>query len=215
MHLPGRLSSSTLGDLLGGLHRESITGIIELCEIGGPGRRGVPGRVHRLHLRGGVVVAIDTALSARPFDEVLATSGLDATEAVRAELRERMEALFSIEDARVAFHTARPVPTAMRVRPLGPSDFLHGRPRSRDRGRARASEPPRSQQRPVTEDPSERARRLLGIPKDAGVGEVRRAFRRLAGAMHPDRLGPAAAEERERHAARFVELAAAYHLLVA
>jgi curved DNA-binding protein CbpA len=44
---------------------------------------------------------------------------------------------------------------------------------------------------------------------------VRRAFRRLASALHPDRLASAALEERQRQAARFAELSAAYHLLVA
>jgi hypothetical protein len=33
MHLPGRLSSSTLGDLLGSLHRERISGVVELREL--------------------------------------------------------------------------------------------------------------------------------------------------------------------------------------
>jgi hypothetical protein len=197
MHLPGRLSSSPLGGLLGSLHRERITGTIELHEIGGPFGRGVAGRIHRVHLRGGLVVAVDTALPA----------------AAGAELRERMEALYSsLHDATITFRTARPLPSTALAAPLGPAEFLHGRPRARDRRRSRHDDPPPSA---PADDPVEHARRLLGIPRGAALGEVRRAFRRLAGMLHPDRLASAAREERERQAVRFAELSAAYHLLVA
>lgn len=252
MHLPRRLSTSTLGDLLGSLHREGITGLIELGEIRGPDGRSVPGRVHRIHLRGGLVVGVDTGLPVPPLGEILRregllpgeavrllmsrieagdrraageilhSAGLASAEAIRAalrtQLRERVDALFGIEDATVGFHTARPLRHALRVAPLGPGEFLHGRPRGRDRGRAQPDEVPSSQARPVaaaSEDPCERARRLLGIPRGAGLGEVRRAFRKVAGAVHPDRLASAALEEQQRQAARFAELSAAYHLLVA
>ena len=250
MHLPGRLSTSTLGDLLGSLHRESITGVIELREIVGRGGRGVPGRLHRVHLRGGLVVAVDTAFRVPPLGEILCreglapgeavrllmtrieagdrraageilqSSGLASAAAVRAGLRtqlcERVEALFGLEDATIGFRTARPLPHALQVTPLGPRDFLHGRPRVRTQSRPERDEPPPSRVRPVVvEDPCERARRLLGIPRGAGLGEVRRAFRKIAGSVHPDRLASAALEEQRRQAARFAELSAAYHLLVA
>jgi len=103
---------------------------------------------------------------------------------------------------------------AVRAAPLGPAEFLHGRPRARDKGRAPRNPPPAAAA-PITEDPSDRARRLLGIPRGAGLGEVRRAFRRMASALHPDRLGAAALEEQQRQSARFAELSAAYHVLVA
>jgi hypothetical protein len=206
MHLPGRLSSSTLGDLLGALYRGRITGTIELSELAGPRKKGVPGRLHRLHLRGGLVVAIDTALPTMPLGSTSA-------------LREQIEAIFSIEDATVAFRTARTLSATCGASPLGPADFLHGRPRLRDRAARGASGfgdgVPRSPMRPAMDDPKERARRLLGVGRGAGIGDVRRAFRRMAGALHPDRLGPAAAEVHAQRAARFAELSAAYHLLVA
>jgi hypothetical protein len=252
MHLPRRLSSSTstLGDLLGALHRENVTGVIELGEIRGLGGLHVPGRIHRIHLRGGLVIGVDTGLPVPPLGEILRregllpgeavrllvsrieagdrraageilqSSGLASAEAIRTalrtQLRERVDALFCIEDATVGFHTARPLPHALRVAPLQPGEFLHGRPRGRDRGRV--DEAPRSETRPAitaSEDPCERARRLLGIPRGAGLGEVRRAFRKVAGRVHPDRLTSAALEEQQRQAARFAELSAAYHLLVA
>jgi curved DNA-binding protein CbpA len=53
---------------------------------------------------------------------------------------------------------------------------------------------------------------LLGVSRGAGLADVRRAFRRLASALHPDRAPPG---DEERLAARFAELSAAYHLLVA
>jgi hypothetical protein len=204
MQLPGRLSASTLGDLLGALHREGVTGLLELSEVRGPRGAGVPGRLHHIHLRGGLVVAVDTALP-----------GLG--------LRGRLDAVFSIEEATVAFRTARPI--AKVERPLTPREFLHGRPRARDRGKSMGSgprvreheetPPPRSGVRPVADDPRTRALNLLGLPPSAGDGDVRRAFRKLASALHPDKLGAAPPEERRRMAARFAELSAAYHLLVA
>jgi hypothetical protein len=189
MHLPGRLSSSTLGDLLGSLHRAKVTGTVELAEIATFGGA-VPGRIHRLHLRAGLVVGVDTPLAL-------------------LSLRDRLEALFELGDARLAFRTARTL--ASLATPLGPEAFLHGRPRLRDRG----ASPPQSQPRPMTDDPAARARRLLGLPKDAAVGDVRRAFRRMASVLHPDRLTALGAEERAQGTARFAELSAAYHLLVA
>jgi hypothetical protein len=196
MQLPGRLSSSTLGDLLGSLHRQRITGTVELSEIGGA--RGFAGRAHRVHLRGGLVVAIDGDLA--PYG---------------APLGDRMDALFRLRDARIAFRTARPLPRGATGAPLGPADFLYGRPRARDRGRAGAGSRPTPSPPPsleVHEDPVERARRLLGVSRGAGLADVRRAFRRLASALHPDRAPPG---DEERLAARFAELSAAYHLLVA
>ena len=203
MHLPGRLSASTLGDLLGALHRERTTGLLELHEIRGPLGRSVPGRVHRIHLRAGLVVAVDTTL---PM----------GTEVEVEPLRERLQALFAIEEATIAFHTARPLTHVVRVAPLGPGEFLHGRPRARDRQRqGAASRPARPAPRATLDDPRERARRLLGIPTGAETGDVRRAFRRMASAIHPDRLAAAPVDEQRRQAARFAELSAAYHLLVA
>lgn len=252
MQLPGRLSSSTLGDLLGALHRDGVTGLLELCEIRGPRGLSVPGRIHRIHLRAGLVMAVETPLPVpcvgeilrrdglasesvmrrlgaaiqagdrRAAGEILAAEGLLAVDAVRAalttQLHERLEALYELEDASIAFRTARPLP-GVRVAPLGPRDFLYGRPRARDRAHEETP-PPRSGVRPtasapVANDPRSRARSLLGLDGEAAVSDVRRAFRRLAGALHPDRAGTTSAEEQRRISTRFAELSAAYHLLVA
>jgi hypothetical protein len=198
MQLPGRLSASTLGDLLGALHRARVTGQLELCEVRGPRGRTVPGRIHRVHLREGLVAAVDTPLPPpRP-----GASSIDA--------------LFALEEATLAFRTARPLPAASRML-LGPGDFLHGRPRARDRGRgcATGEEAPCSEARPIVDGARDRARGLLGIPLGAREEEVRRAFRRLASAIHPDRHAAAPAAEQRQRATRLAELSAAYHLLVA
>lgn len=203
MQLPGRLSATTLGDLLGALYREGVTGLLELSEIRGPRGRSVPGRLHRIHLRGGLVAAVESPLG--------------------ADVRERLEGVFAVEEATIAFRVARPIPDA---RLLQPRDFLHGRPRARDRGRAghtppppRAHEetpPPRSGVRPVTPDaPRARALKLLGLSGEASADDARRAFRRVAAGLHPDRLHDLPAAEQRRSAMRFAELSAAYHLLVA
>ena len=62
MQLPGRLSASTLGDLLGALHRERTSGRLELAEIRGPIGRSVAGRIHRIHLVSGLVTTVETEL---------------------------------------------------------------------------------------------------------------------------------------------------------
>jgi hypothetical protein len=209
MHLPGRLSATTLGDLLGALFRDGVSGLLELREVRGPRGLSVPGRVHRIHLRGGLVAAVDTPLS----PPATGTPG-------REQIRARLDVLFALEEATLAFYTARPLAHVVH---LGPGEFLHGRPRARDRLRGRASatapaptpEPPRSGVRPLLDDARARACRLLGLPAGAGAGEARRAFRRLAITLHPDRLGAVPVEQQRLRAARFAELSAAYHLLVA
>jgi len=176
MLLPGRLSATTLGDLLGMLHRERITGQLELREMGLAGKVLPYARHHRIFLETGLVVDVETDLPVPRLGEFLRREGLLGDESLRRLLRrlkagdrrtageilvgerllspevvgvalrrqlcERMDALFTIADASVAFHPARPRPVpAWRIGPLPPSAFLHGRPRSRDKRRGEAGGP--------------------------------------------------------------------------
>jgi hypothetical protein len=247
MHLPSRLSTSTLGDLLGALHRQRTTGLLELCELWTPSGATVPGRQHRIQLHAGLITAVDTPLPAPRLGELLEQSGAllssavariaavsaarigrltgeqlvtaglvspDAVErALRAQLRARLDAVFAIEEASICFHTARPLAEALRrIGPLPPGDFLHGRPRTRDR--RRAGPPPRPAPARAMDERRRRALQVLGLGEGASEADVRRAFRRLAARLHPDR-GDAAGVPAAQRTARFAELSAAYHLLVA
>jgi DnaJ-domain-containing protein 1 len=79
--------------------------------------------------------------------------------------------------------------------------------------RPRASAPPPPPRVPGT--PRTAALRTLGLPLDADEATVRRAFKRLAMELHPDRYATSPEDVRMRNAARFAEASAAYHLLVA
>jgi DnaJ-domain-containing protein 1 len=230
MNLPGRLRSTTLGDLLGALHRASATGTLELAED--------RGRTHRVHLGRGLIVAVDIdgvspslaeiLRSERAVgDELLRRSFLRAVSsrrlhgqvlvdefrlspevvgrALRRQLLARLAVLEQLADARIAFRVAiRAPPAAFHDAPLEPREFLHGRRRSRERGSPRPA--------PVRETS---AWRVLGLPPGAAVEEIKRAYRRLARTVHPD-VHPAATDaERRALQERFTEITEAYRSLVA
>ncbi|HEY3817671.1 MAG TPA: DnaJ domain-containing protein [Polyangiaceae bacterium] len=233
MQLPGRLKSTTLGDLLGALHRESSTGTLELVED--------RGRTHRVHLTLGRVVAVELDGAAPSLAEILrrdhaadddtlrrsllramtsrrlhgevlvdefhlAPSVVGA--ALRRQLLARLTALEQLADARVSFRVAVRAPRgALHQSPLDAREFLHGRRRAR----ARTPSPP-----PVvhaTRDVT--AWRVLGLPPGSDSAEIKRAYRRLARTVHPD-LHPGATDaERRALEARFHEITEAYRALVA
>ncbi len=261
MNLPGRLQSTTLGDLLGQLYRDRATGVLELVEWSGA----TAGRAHRVHLSDGLVGGIETTMRVPRLGEILRRAGfiepgatqvlarhlaefphkragellVDArlaspsavSAALRHQLRSKLDALFDLSDARVRFHVARPVRDDRLVVPLAPGEFLHGRARKRDlvsnareTGAARPW-PPRGyrggQPRTSSAQPRRwggtraRAFQVLGLEPSADQDAVRRAFRRLAAEVHPDRHPAASAGEVASLMKRFAELSAAYHQLVA
>lgn len=164
MRLPGRLRVTTLGDLLGTLHRAEAHGTLELVED--------RGRAHRVHLSRGLVVAVEIDGAAASLAEVLRREGIvdDDTlrrsllralssrrlhgevlvhdfrispevvgDAVRRQLAARIALLEQIADARVVFRVAvRPPRGALFDLPLAPREFLAGRRRARDREIGRA-----------------------------------------------------------------------------
>lgn len=239
MRLPGRLSAITLGDLLGLVHRDRASGVLELIELDGATR----GRAHRVHFSRGLVSRVETSLSVARVGEILKQQGFVGDEALRRltreltrapgrrageilledpqlsenalnaalrrQLRQRLDALFRLADAEIRFRVARP--ENERNIPLSPREFLHGRPRWRDAGaRANGARPNAGRERARAE-----ALAVLGLGGAATRDAVQRAFRTLASAVHPDRHPEASAEERAVLLKRFAELSAAYHLLVA
>ena len=158
MHLPGRLRSTTLGDLLGTLHRARATGTLELAEF--------HGRNHRVHLSRGLVVAVELdgpvpslaeelRREGAVGDDVLKRSLLRAIAsrrlhgevlvrdfklspalidtALRRQLLTRLGVIERLPDAQILFRvTVRPPRGALVDDPLRPLEFLSGRRRTRD-----------------------------------------------------------------------------------
>ena len=237
MHLPARLRSTTLGDLLGALHRARASGTLELVED--------RGRTHRIHLAEGLVTAVEldgagvslaeilrrervadddvlrrsllrAMASRRLHGEVLVSEFHLSPSVVGAALRRqidaRLSAIEALADARVAFRVAVRQPHwAIHSVPLEPRDFLHGRRRARERASSKWDAPDPS----GPPAPDSNAWRVLGIAPGAGVAEVKRAYRRLARAVHPDLHPEATDEQRRALEAQFVTINEAYRALVA
>jgi hypothetical protein len=159
MQLPGRLRATTLGDLLGALHRERATGTLELAEF--------HGRTHRVHLARGLIVAVELDGPVPSLaeelrrqgaieDDVLKRSLLRAIAsrrlhgevlvrdfklspalidtALRRQLLTRLGVIERLPDAQVSFRvTVRPPRGALLDDPLRPPEFLSGRRRLRDK----------------------------------------------------------------------------------
>jgi hypothetical protein len=156
----------------------------------------------------------------------------------RPGVQQRLDELFALDDAEIAFRVARAKPADALRSPLEAGEFLHGRARSRDRASgstrvadaaaeasadgstAHADAAGFTGDRPTLppDAPSPmgiRARALatLGLRANATLAEVQRTFRVLAYRFHPDRFPNAGPQEREAISANFAELTRAYHTL--
>jgi DnaJ-domain-containing protein 1 len=165
MHLPGRLKATTLGDLLGALHRQGATGTLELTEPSA--------RVHRVHLSEGLVTAVEVDRASASLAEILrrqdeidedtlrrsllramASRRLHGEvlvrdfhlspsvvgRALRRQVMLRLQILEELADAQIGFRvTVRPPRGALSDSPLDAAEFLTGRKRTRDRTAERAS----------------------------------------------------------------------------
>lgn len=244
MQLPGRLKATTLGDLLGVLHRGSASGTLELVESGG--------RAHRVHLTRGLVTAVEVDRAAASLgeilrheeevdDDVLRRSLLRAMasqrlhgevlvrdfhispevvgRALRKQVTLRLQMLDSLGDAQVFYRvTCKPPRGALVDEPLAANEFLTGKRRARDRvaesGVYRTARP--SSGMPGSVDVGRIvAYRTLGLSASAAETEVKQAYRRLVREYHPDLHPSASFEERRTLSARFAEVTAAYRALVA
>lgn len=239
MFLPGNLKNTTLGDVLGRLHRQKVSGILELIEQGSA----VAGRRHKIHLQHGLVTRVETPARVPPIGEVLVREGhlTDAqhrgflrdlrsrpgrlagavlvegglvssqalSDALSAQTRAKVDALFGLQEVDLRFHAGRLISEVT----LSASEFLHGRPRARER----RGGPRPSAAREAASDCASTASALatLGLGRGATREQIRHSFRKLAITVHPD-LHPSTDEPtRQMIQSKFAELSAAYHFLIA
>ncbi|HEY5961299.1 MAG TPA: DUF4388 domain-containing protein [Polyangiaceae bacterium] len=239
MQLQGRLRLTTLGDLLGALLREGVSGTLQLIEERGP----TAGRTHSIHLVRGRIVQVESPVFRQrlgdlltelgwmregetnalladaqahgcPFGQLLVELGIVPVDilshALREQIRQVLEPLFLLEDARIAFRVTQARRRELDVQqPLTPEEYLVGRPRARDRS-------PVCDGRPTTDSHTAARRRdllILGLGPVADDAAIRSAFRRLARMLHPDRHPSARPQEIEALKRRFVDVSAAYHRL--
>ena len=235
MNLPGLLTATTLGDLLGRLYRGGVNGVLELVER--EGHRA--GRAHRIHFERGLIDDVETELDVPRLGEVLVDEGaIDRVDVGRVQRRlealastrrsERLgealvnEELVSREAVRRALHRQ----LGMRLDALFDLGDALVRFHVRRNAQKRSGHPdpltareflegrPRKRGGGVFRRPSrgERAAfELLGIEPTADRSRIRQAFRKRAAELHPDRHPHASAEKKTELLRRFAELSRAYH----
>jgi len=239
MILPGSLRTTTLGDVLGKLHRGGVSGVLELIAAGPPWA----GTHHLVTLVSGIVRDVATPLPAPRIGEVLRDQGvlrdhehlrfveaLDRTRArsgallvelglvseatlrygLSRQMRLRLDRIFGIDSGELRFHPLARARAVSSVA-LGPRDFLHGRPRARDRGRDRDSHGSHDLEHAAGR---RAALDLLGLGHGATRDQIRHAFRKTAAQVHPDLHRNLDARGLAAMQARFAELSRAYHLLI-
>jgi hypothetical protein len=243
VRISGRLSETTLGDVLGTLFRARVTGLVRLTEVQGA----LAGRAHGIYLSRGEVIAVDTPARVPALGDILRQRGLIDRSAqqrlglrlaasrdrkvgellveecrispavvgaaLRQQLRARLDALFGLEEAVVSFHVACSLPPSVPL-PLAPREFLHGRPRARDRVPRMGRRRDESARKGAMIGRRTEALSLLGLDEDASVSDVTRAFRELASQFHPDRHLDASEPDRRVMEQRFAALSAAYHTII-
>lgn len=190
LELPGRLERSTLGDVLGALHRAGATGALRIDEVGPDGSR-----QHVIYLRDGLIADIESGAAAP-------VAGCSPREREQHCL-EQLEPLFGLTHARLSFRVMGQRPERSRE-PLEPPQFLHGRRRRRDAAarEARAHDAGR-----------QRALALLGLSGEPTPEAIRAAFRQLALRWHPDRHPDAGELTRAALCRRFAQISSAYREL--
>lgn len=202
MNLPRRLCATALNDVLDRLHRARVSGTLSLRE-----RQGVRhGAAHAVHLWEGRVVSVESP-TGRTGGEVDAFA--------------RLARLSSLPGFELSFHPPRaphpgaasqpreatpPAPSTRESTPPPPSSSK--RESTPPPSSARSSSPPSGYPPPNRE-----ALSTLGLPPDASLDDARRAFRRWALCLHPDRHPDAPPDEQRALAERFARVARAYEAL--
>ena len=245
MILPGRLAMTTLGDVLGACFRERISGVLELTEDVGPaaGRahrlrlqtgliQGVESELGAPPL--GELLVSDGALSRRQHIELLLRLEESAgkstgqwlaefhwvepealRQVVHRQLSDRLTALFTLSDARVAYRVGRAsVARAITARPLTPEIFLHGKPRSRDRCQASPDRDVPHHDLGLRDSARVRALLSLGLAPHSSTSDIKKAFHRMVSRLHPDRHMTAPRNQQEAARQRFVQVVNAYNTLM-
>jgi DnaJ-domain-containing protein 1 len=191
LELPGRLERSTLGDVLGALHRSGATGALRIEETGPEGSR-----QHVIYLREGLIADVEMGSAER---------SAVTPHPVRQQCLEQLESLFGLTRARLSFRVMGQQPGRTPV-PLEPPEFLHGRQRRRDTAAAAER---------CQDTARQRALSLLGLSGDPSPDTIRTAFRQLARRWHPDRHPEAGELTRAALCRRFGQISAAYQQLIA
>jgi hypothetical protein len=220
MLLPGRLKETTLGDLLGNLHRAEATGRLVLIDD--------QGERHEIVVREGLVQGVNSTWGPR-LGEVLEQARDWGPAAARAQVRlgeylvERagvsedavssalgrlnllkLDQLFLLRDASIRFYVARPrAEGEVEARALDSGEFLVGRRRKRDPATVTRRLPSRGE-----------ALAVLGLEAHATQADIRHAFRVLAQRCHPDRHPGVSAVQKTRLIVEFSRLTHAYHVLL-
>lgn len=207
MLLPARLENTTLGDLLGALHRGRSYGVLELTELPSCFRHEVllwDGYVVGVNVSRGCVTlgevlcrrsgnpllgdAVRRALmrlaDGRPLGERLLAAGVISRAQLNAALLdlycERLSFIERLPRACVRFRPLRETATVDLC--LGPEEFLHGRRRRREAAvrvpRATAS---------TVETTLAADYRMLGLAPGAPLAVVKQAYRAAVRRCHPDR----------------------------
>ncbi|MCL2822866.1 MAG: DnaJ domain-containing protein [Polyangiaceae bacterium] len=243
MFLPGRLKSTTLGDVLGSLHRSNANGQLELISD-----HPFQGR-HTITMRDGLVCDVQTPIPVPTIGELLAKTGMLAADRHRefvaclhqqrnnkpvmsgellvqrsfANKKQVQWGLARQSRLRIeALFTLRdaeirfhPVSRHPQTTQLGPEAFLHGRARFRDRTNNGTNSSHRNEQPQPNCTSLHLAYRTLGLVPDASPTQVRCAFRRLASKDHPDLHMHKPESARRLHHTRFSALSEAYHAILA
>jgi hypothetical protein len=207
VELPGSLERSTLGDVLGALHRDRVSGALRLHEtLDGEERQ------HVIHWRDGLIHHVETTRTTRPScrggDPRRVQAHWTPDDASKRQRLACLEALFELDRAKISFRVMGRHPAQI-SQPLEPTDFLHGRRRQRDAS-------PGARDATVNADtPRQRALLTLGLSGEAGPDAVRAAFRQMAWRWHPDRHPQVGELTRAALCRRFAQISTAYEQLMA